>query len=112
MQVRVRDNGLGGICSIASPRPARAMDDAAAQVMSQPGYPDQNLRQPSVAPARAKIIFDLWLMSVGPFFEAVGAAIFQRNIHLTVLLDLVKVVLLLKPVAQLPSAKCTSELSF
>ena len=58
----------------------------------------------SVAPARAKIIFDLWLMSVGPFFEAVGAAIFQRNIHLTVLLDLVKVVLLLKPVAQLPSA--------
>ena len=44
----------------------------------------------SVAPARAKIIFDLWLMSVGPFFEAVGAAIFQRNIQLTVLLDLVK----------------------
>jgi hypothetical protein len=34
VQVRVRDNRLGGICFIASPRPARAMDDAAAQVMS------------------------------------------------------------------------------
>jgi len=38
---------LGGICFIASPRPARAMDDAAGQMMSSPGYLDQDLRRPT-----------------------------------------------------------------
>jgi hypothetical protein len=58
----------------------------------------------SVAPARAKIMFDLWLMSVGPFFEPLAQLSF-KEIYICILLDLVKVVLLLKPVAQLPSAK-------
>jgi hypothetical protein len=44
-----------------------------------------------VAPARAKIIFDLRLMSVGPFLKALSAAIFRGYIHSTALLDLVKV---------------------
>jgi hypothetical protein len=41
-----------------------------------------------VAPARAEMMLDLWLMSVGPFLEAFGAAIFQGNIHRTFLFEL------------------------
>jgi hypothetical protein len=41
-----------------------------------------------VAPVRAEIKLDLWLMSVGPFVEALGAAFSQGNIHRTVLSEL------------------------
>jgi hypothetical protein len=58
------------------------MDDAAAQVMSQQAILIRTCGSQSVAPARAKIIFDLWLMSVGPFFEAVGAAISSKEIYI------------------------------
>jgi hypothetical protein len=83
---------------MASPRPARAMDDAAARVKSSPGCLDQDLRRPTGCPARARIILDLWLMSVGPSPEALGAAIFQGNIHRTVLFELSLTDQLVKPV--------------
>jgi hypothetical protein len=97
---RDRLGGLGGIFFnfIAFPRPARAMDDAAARLKSSPGCLDQDLRRPTGPRSRAKIILDLWLMSVGPFYEVVGAAIFQGNIYRTVLFGLSLTDPLVKPV--------------
>src|ERR1700730_14691179 len=64
---------------IAFPRPARAMDDAAARLSHHRAVLIRTCGD-HPAPARAKIILDLWLMSLGPFSEAVGAAIFWGDV--------------------------------
>jgi hypothetical protein len=52
------------------------MDDAGAQVMHHQIILITTCGGQLVAPARAKIILDLWLMNGGPFVKAFVAAIF------------------------------------